>query len=75
MCRNIRTLDNGEPGASDEKIQDAALQYVRKLAGIRKPSRSTSERRKSSTKSSSKIGSRCCRVLTSGLREGQGPPS
>jgi hypothetical protein len=38
MCRNIRTLHNFEPPASDEEIRDAALQYVRKLAGTRKPS-------------------------------------
>ena len=40
MCRNIRTLHNFEPPASDEEIRDAALQYVRKLSGTRKPSRS-----------------------------------
>ena len=38
MCRNIRTLHNFEPPASDDEIRDAALQYVRKLAGTRKPS-------------------------------------
>ena len=39
MCRNIRTLHNFEPPASDDEIRDAALQYVRKLSGTRKPSR------------------------------------
>ncbi len=39
MCRNIRTLHNFEPPASDGEIRDAALQYVRKLSGTRKPSR------------------------------------
>ena len=38
MCRNIRTLHNFEPPASDDDIRDAALQYVRKLSGTRKPS-------------------------------------
>ena len=38
MCRNIRTLHNFEPPASDAEIRDAALQYVRKLSGTRKPS-------------------------------------
>lgn len=39
MCRNIKTLHNFEPPASAEEIRDAALQYVRKLSGTRKPSR------------------------------------
>ena len=43
MCRNIRTLHNFEPVASDEEIADAALQYVRKLSGTRKPSRVNQE--------------------------------
>jgi hypothetical protein len=43
MCRNIRTLHNFEPPASDEEIQDAALQYVRKISGSTKPSRANEE--------------------------------
>jgi hypothetical protein len=39
MCRNIRTLHNFEPPASDEEIRAAALQYVRKISGSTKPSR------------------------------------
>jgi hypothetical protein len=39
MCRNIRTLHNFEPPASDDEIQAAALQYVRKVSGQTKPSR------------------------------------
>jgi hypothetical protein len=39
MCRNIKTLHNFEPPASEDEIRDAALQYVRKLSGTRKPSR------------------------------------
>ncbi len=38
MCRNIRTLYNFEPPASDREIQAAALQYVRKISGFAKPS-------------------------------------
>ena len=38
MCRNIRTLHNFEPAASDEEVHDAALQYVRKISGFTKPS-------------------------------------
>ena len=39
MCRNIRTLHNFEPPASQEEIQAAALQYVRKVSGTTKPSK------------------------------------
>jgi hypothetical protein len=38
MCRNIRTLHNFEPAATDEEIHGAALQYVRKISGFTKPS-------------------------------------
>jgi hypothetical protein len=38
MCRNIRTLFNFEPPATEEEIQAAALQYVRKVSGTRQPS-------------------------------------
>ncbi len=43
MCRNIRTLHNFEPAATDEEIRAAALQYVRKVSGSTKPSRSNAE--------------------------------
>jgi hypothetical protein len=39
MCRNIKTLFNFEPTASDEEIRAASLQFVRKLSGFNKPSR------------------------------------
>jgi len=39
MCRNIRTLANFEPPATDAEIRDAALQFVRKLSGATHPSR------------------------------------
>jgi hypothetical protein len=39
MCRNIRTLANFEPPASDDEIRAAALQFVRKLSGSTRPSR------------------------------------
>jgi len=38
MCRNIRPLFNFEPPATDEEVLAAALQYVRKVSGTRKPS-------------------------------------
>jgi hypothetical protein len=39
MCRNIRTLYNFDPPATEEEVQAAALQYVRKISGFNKPSR------------------------------------
>jgi hypothetical protein len=39
MCRNIRTLFNFEPPASDEEIRASALQFVRKVSGFTNPSR------------------------------------
>ena len=39
MCRNIRTLFNFEPPATDEEVRASALQFVRKLSGFTHPSR------------------------------------
>jgi hypothetical protein len=39
MCRNIRTLFNFEPPATDEEIRAASLQFVRKITGFNKPSK------------------------------------
>jgi hypothetical protein len=38
MCRNIRNLYNFEPPTSENEVRDAALQYVRKVSGMQKPS-------------------------------------
>jgi hypothetical protein len=43
MCRNIRTLYNYEPAATDEEIRAASLQYVRKVSGFNKPSQANAE--------------------------------
>jgi hypothetical protein len=43
MCRNIRTLHNFEPPASEAEIHEAAVQYVRKISGSTKPSRANEE--------------------------------
>jgi hypothetical protein len=43
MCRNIRTLHNFEPAATAEEISSAALQYVRKVSGMQKPSHANAE--------------------------------
>jgi hypothetical protein len=39
MCRNIRTLHNFDPPATDDEVRAAATQYVRKVSGFTKPSR------------------------------------
>lgn len=38
MCRNIRTLHNFEPPTTEDEVDAAALQYVRKVSGMQKPS-------------------------------------
>ena len=43
MCRNIRTLANFEPPATDVEVRAAALQFVRKLSGMHRPSRVNAE--------------------------------
>lgn len=43
MCRNIRTLYNFDPPATEEEVRAAALQYVRKISGFTKPSRANEE--------------------------------
>jgi len=43
MCRNIRTLHNFEPPATDGEVHGAALQYVRKISGFTKPSQANAE--------------------------------
>ena len=43
MCRNIRTLHNFDPPATDEEIQASARQYVRKISGSTKPSQANAE--------------------------------
>jgi hypothetical protein len=43
MCRNIRTLYNFEPAATDEEIRAAAEQYVRKISGFSKPSQANAD--------------------------------
>ena len=43
MCRNIRTLANFEPPATDDEIRASALQFVRKLSGMQRPSRANEE--------------------------------
>jgi hypothetical protein len=43
MCRNIHTLFNYEPPATQDEVRDASLQYVRKVSGFTKPSRANED--------------------------------
>jgi hypothetical protein len=43
MCRNIKTLHNFEPPATEEEVRAAALQYVRKVGGATKPSKANEQ--------------------------------
>ena len=43
MCRNIRTLHNFEPPATEDEVRAASLQYVRKISGFTKPSQANAE--------------------------------
>jgi hypothetical protein len=43
MCRNIKTLYNFDPPASNDEVSAAALQYVRKISGFNKPSQANAE--------------------------------
>jgi hypothetical protein len=43
MCRNIRQLHNFDPPASDSEVDEAALQYVRKISGSTKPSQANAD--------------------------------
>ena len=43
MCRNIRTLHNFEPPATEDEVRAASLQYVRKISGFTKPSKANAE--------------------------------
>ena len=43
MCRNIKTLHNFEPPATEDEVREAALQYVRKISGSSKPSKANQE--------------------------------
>jgi hypothetical protein len=43
MCRNIHTLFNFEPPATDDEVRDSSLQYVRKISGFTKPSQANEQ--------------------------------
>ncbi|MBN1204326.1 MAG: DUF2277 domain-containing protein [Myxococcaceae bacterium] len=69
MCRNIKLLHHFQPPATKEEIRDAALQYVRKLSGIREPSRAN---RKAFEHAVDEITATVTRLFSS--LEAHGPP-
>ena len=58
MCRNIRTLYNFEPPASDAEVRAAAEQYVRKISGFTKPSQANAEAFERAVEDVAKISAR-----------------
>ena len=66
MCRNIRTLHNFEPPATDEEVQAAALQYVRKISGYNKPSQANAEAFERAVEDVTAISSRLLSELVTG---------
>jgi hypothetical protein len=64
MCRNIRTLFNFDPPATDEEVRAACLQFVRKLSGFNKPSRANEEAFDQAVEDVTKIAGRLVASLT-----------
>lgn len=58
MCRNIRPLFNFDPPATEEEIQDASLQFVRKISGFTKPSNANEAAFRSAVDDISRISGR-----------------
>jgi hypothetical protein len=64
MCRNIRTLYNFEPSASEDEVHAAALQYVRKISGFTKPSQANAEAFERAVEEVAEVSLRLLRELT-----------
>ncbi len=64
MCRNIKTLANFEPPATDEEIRASALQFVRKLSGMNKPSHANEAAFKRAVAEVTDVATRLIRSLT-----------
>ncbi len=62
MCRNIRTLFNFDPPVTEDEIQAASLQFVRKISGFNKPSKANEQAFSSAVE---EISSICSRLLQS----------
>jgi hypothetical protein len=66
MCRNIRTLYNFEPPATEEEVRSAALQYVRKISGFSKPSQANAEAFERAVDAVADVSSQLLAELTTG---------
>jgi hypothetical protein len=64
MCRNIRTLHNFDPPATEEEIHASALQYVRKISGFTKPSKANEEAFDAAVREVAEISARLLATLT-----------
>jgi hypothetical protein len=64
MCRNIRTLYNFEPPASEDEVHGAALQYVRKISGFTRPSQANAEAFERAVEEVTEISRRLLEQLT-----------
>jgi hypothetical protein len=69
MCRNIRTLFNFEPPATDEEIHAAAVQFVRKLSGFTQPSKANEQAFEQAIQSTQKTAQKLLESLVT-----QAPP-
>jgi hypothetical protein len=63
MCRNIKTLFNFDPPVTDEEIQAASLQFVRKISGFNKPSQANEPAFQAAVDEVAEISSRLLRAL------------
>lgn len=63
MCRNIRTLANFEPPATGDEIRASALQFVRKLSGVTRPSRANEDAFNSAVDDVSGVATRLIQAL------------
>jgi hypothetical protein len=64
MCRNIRTLHNFDPPATEEEVSASALQYVRKISGFSKPSKANEEAFAQAVEEVTEISMRLLRSLS-----------
>ena len=64
MCRNIRTLHNFDPPATEEEVHASALQYVRKISGFTKPSKANEEAFHAAVHEVAEISARLLATLT-----------
>jgi len=64
MCRNIKTLANFEPPATDDEIRASALQFVRKLSGASRPSKANEQAFNQAVDDVTEVAERLIRSLT-----------